>query len=72
MALSATERIATFVRVHAPLALCATCLGERLQLDLETATVAFAEVALRPRYGLQRKRCLACGNGDLLLVLKDD
>ena len=70
MALSATERLAAFVRDHPLLALCVACLGTRLDLDFDTATVAFAEVALRRGYDLQRDLCLDCGKTDLLLVLK--
>jgi hypothetical protein len=72
MALSATERLAAFVRDHPLLALCVACLGTRLDLDLDTATVAFAEVALRPGYYIQRDTCLDCGRMDLLLVLKEE
>jgi hypothetical protein len=70
MALSATERVAAFVRDHPLLARCVACLGTRLELDFDTATVAFAEVVLRPGYDLQRDFCLDCGKMDLLLVLK--
>ena len=72
MALSATEMLAAFVRDHPLLALCVACLSTRLDLDFDTATVAFAEVALRPGYNLQRDSCLDCGRMDLLLMLKED
>ena len=64
----ATEKVAAYVRDNSPAALCPACLRKRLHLDTATIEVAFAEVALRPGYGVDRKRCSDCQEDDDLVL----
>ena len=64
------ERVAAFVREHSPLAFCPPCIGRRLRLDIEAATLAVAEVGLRAGYGFKVGACSHCAKTDLLLVVE--
>ena len=64
------ERVAAFVREHSPLAFCPPCIGRRLRLDIEAATLAVAEVGLRTGYGFKVGACSHCEKTDLLLVVE--
>jgi|SRR5436305_7272876 len=64
------ERIAPFVGEHSPLAFCPPCIGRRLRLDIEAATLAVAEVGLRAGYGFKVGACSHCAKTDLLLMVE--